>query len=71
MRLIEPFGQTKLQERLFVASLLLEVSPAGARRLYDYGGEGRMRALLRIAQIVCAEGLAMPFRLILANLWRP
>jgi hypothetical protein len=71
VRLVEPVGGGgRLGARLYLATILLEVSPEGARRLYDYEGRSRVGAVLSAALVLLVESVTLPLRLLLGRYWR-
>jgi hypothetical protein len=72
LRLFDPFARrAAMGERLYLASLLLDVSPAGALRLYDYKGRTFAAAVGSLTAVFLVELAIVPLRLIGSRLWPP
>ncbi len=71
LAVFEPvLGTTPLARRLYLATLILDARPEGARRLYDFEGSGLGAVLLAIVRVGVTEALLMPSRLLLGRVVR-
>ena len=62
-----PLASARLRQRLDIALYVLETSPCGAGRMYDYHGVGWARTALVIVATITGELLRLPLRAIFSS----